>query len=57
MARCLYNIHSRVPAKMPSRKKCVWVSEVKGWMVGVAAVALGEPNSRLNVRVVSVKAI
>lgn len=28
---------------------CVWVSKVKGWMVGVAAVILGEPNSRLSV--------
>lgn len=35
--------------KCLTEKVCVWVSKVKGWMVGVAVVTLGEPNSRLRV--------
>lgn len=48
-AECFYDIRSGVPAKMPNRKMCVWVSKVKGCGRTVAAVTLGELNSRLSV--------
>lgn len=38
-----------IPVKCLAEKMCVWAWKVKGWIGGVAAVTLGEPNSRFSV--------